>query len=132
MIAASAAIERALPISELNSFAPTKGGPMSSTSKKPYLTSSDLDMLQSVLDNAAYAARIEVDDGKGCNVAAMLLIKLFQEGVTSPAMLSLALEHHFGKLKAPPKPVTPVYDRYAIQGLPSDTRKTNLKPEARS
>ncbi|ULR42939.1 hypothetical protein MHI61_16950 [Rhizobium sp. K102] len=105
---------------------------MSSTSKKPYLTSSDLDMLQSVLDNAGYGARIATDDGKGCNVAAVLLIKLFQEGVTSPAMLSQALEHYFGKLKAPPKPVTPVYDRYAIQGLPSDRRKTNLKPDARS
>ncbi|MBX4950801.1 hypothetical protein HJA95_14700 [Rhizobium binae] len=105
---------------------------MSSTSKKPYLTSSDLDMLQSVLDNAGYEARIVVVDGKCCNVAAMLLIKLFEEGVTSPAMLSLALEHHFGKLKTVPKPVTPVYDRYAIQGLPSDRREINRKPDARS
>ncbi|AJC78548.1 hypothetical protein EFR00_22860 [Rhizobium sophoriradicis] len=132
MVSPSAAIVRALPTEGFHTFAPTKGGPMSSTSKKPYLTSSDLDMLQSVLDNAGYEARIAIDDGKGCNVAAVLLIKLFQEGVTSPAKLSQALEHYFGKLKTPPKPVTPVYDRYAIQGLPSDRRKTNLKPDARS
>ncbi|PDT15254.1 hypothetical protein CO670_18830 [Rhizobium sp. J15] len=95
---------------------------MSSTSEKPYLTSSDLDMLQSVLDDAGYQAKIVIDDGANFNVAATLLIKLFQEGVTSPEMLSLALEHHFGKLKKPPKPITPVYDRYAIQGLPRERR----------
>ncbi|MFS8147444.1 hypothetical protein QD408_19320 [Rhizobium sp. BR 249] len=95
---------------------------MSSTSEKPYLTSSDLDMLQSVLDDAGYQAKILIDDEKCPNVAAMLLVKLFQEGVRSPAMLSLALEHHFGKLKTPPKAVTPVYDRYAIQGLPRERR----------
>lgn len=96
---------------------------MSSALEKPHLTSSDLDMLQAVLDDAGYDARILIDDEGVFNVAAMLLIKLFQDGVTSPALLSLALEHHFGKLKTPkPKPVTPVYDRYAIQGLPRERR----------
>ena len=95
---------------------------MSSALEKAYLTSSDLDLLQAVLDDAGYDAKILIDDEGVFNVAAMLLIRLFQEGVTSPADLSLALEHHFGKLKTPPKQVTPVYNRYAIQGLPRERR----------
>ncbi|EJT06931.1 hypothetical protein [Rhizobium sp. CCGE 510] len=94
---------------------------MSSTSEK-HLTSSDLDMLQGVLDDAGYDARILIEDQRVFNVAAVLLIRLFQEGVTSPALLSRALEYHFGKPKAPPKPVTPVCNRYAIQGLPRERR----------
>ncbi|MBY5348050.1 hypothetical protein HFO96_11995 [Rhizobium leguminosarum] len=93
---------------------------MSSTSEKSHLTSSDLDMLQGVLDDAGYDARILIDDERVFNVAAVLLIRLFEEGVTSPDLLSLALEHHFGKLKTPPKPVTPIFNRYAIQGLPRE------------
>ncbi|PDS79891.1 hypothetical protein CO667_05110 [Rhizobium sp. L43] len=96
---------------------------MSSTSEKPHLTSSDLDMLQGVLDDAGYDAKILIDDERVFNVAAVLLIRLFQEGVTSPAMLSRALEYHFGKPKTPPKPLTPVCNRYAIQGLPRDERR---------
>ncbi|MDK4733197.1 MULTISPECIES: hypothetical protein [Rhizobium] len=95
---------------------------MSSTSDKPYLTSSDLDMLQGVLDAAGYTTKIPVEDEQACNAAAMLLIKLFQEGVTSPVMLLRALEYHFGKPKKQPKPVTPVCNRYAIQGLPRERR----------
>ncbi|MGO7631728.1 hypothetical protein ACC692_36950, partial [Rhizobium ruizarguesonis] len=72
----------------------------------------DLDMLQGVLDYAGYDARILIDDERVFNFAAVLLIRLFEEGVTSPALLSLALEHHFGKLNTPPKPVTPVFNRY--------------------
>jgi hypothetical protein len=120
MVATSAAIERALPTEDLGILAPMKGGPMSSTSEKSHLTPSDLDMLQGVLDDAGYDARILIDDERVFNVAAVLLIRLFEEGVTSPALLSLALEHHFGKLKTPPKPVTPVFNRYAIQGLPRE------------
>ncbi|UTS92581.1 MULTISPECIES: hypothetical protein [Rhizobium] len=122
MVPPSAAIARALPTEGFYTLAPTKGGPMSSTSEKPHLTSSDLDMLQGVLDDAGYDARILIDDERVFNVAAILLIRLFQEGVTSPAMLSRALEHHFGKPKAPPKVVTPVCNRYAIQGLPRERR----------
>ncbi|NEJ71651.1 hypothetical protein GR197_14040 [Rhizobium phaseoli] len=96
---------------------------MSSTSsEKPHLTSSDLDMLQGVLDDAGYDAKILIEDQRVFNVAAVLLIRLFHEGVTSPAMLSRALEYHFGKPKAPPKQVTPVCNRYAIQGLPRERR----------
>ncbi|WP_018484358.1 hypothetical protein [Rhizobium ruizarguesonis] len=120
MVVTSAAIERALPTEDLGILAPMKGGPMSSTSEKSHLTSSDLDMLQGVLDDAGYDARILIDDERVFNVAAVLLIRLFEEGVTSPALLSLALEHHFGKLKTPPKPVTPIFNRYAIQGLPRE------------
>ncbi|WP_206427899.1 hypothetical protein [Rhizobium sp. CIAT894] len=122
MVSASAAITRALPTEGLNTLAPTKGGPMSSTSKRPYLTSCDLDMLQGVLDAAGYDAKITADGEELFNVAAVLLIRLFQEGVTSPAMLSQALDYYFGKPKKPPKPVTPVCNRYAIQGLPRERR----------
>ncbi|WP_183604854.1 hypothetical protein [Rhizobium fabae] len=122
MVPPSAAIVRALPTEGPYPLAPTKGGPMSSTSEKPYLTSSDLDMLQGVLDDAGYDAKILIDNERVFNVAAILLIRLFQEGVTSPAMLARALEYHFGKSKTPPKAVTPVFNRYAIQGLPRERR----------
>ncbi|SCB60731.1 hypothetical protein GA0061105_112119 [Rhizobium aethiopicum] len=92
---------------------------MSSSSDKPHLTSSDLDMLQGVLEAAGYDARIRAADDQVCNAAAMLLIRKFQEGVTSPAMLLRALEYHFGKPRKQPKSVTPVCNRYAIQGLPA-------------
>ncbi|UVD59092.1 hypothetical protein NE852_06445 [Rhizobium sp. Pop5] len=118
MVAPAAAIARALPTEGFHAPASTKGGPMSSASEKPFLTSSDLDMLQGVLDDAGYNARIPTGDEMGLNAAAMLLIKLYQEGVTSPVMLSKALEYHFGKPKTVPKPITPVCNRYAIQGLP--------------
>ncbi|WP_221131451.1 MULTISPECIES: hypothetical protein [unclassified Rhizobium] len=122
MVSPSAAIVRALPTEGFHTLAPMKGGPMSSTSEKSHLTSSDLDMLQGVLDDAGYDARILIEDQRVFNVAAVLLIRLFEEGVTSPAMLSRALEYHFGKPKAPPKPVVPVCNRYAIQGLPREKR----------
>ncbi|WP_222071306.1 hypothetical protein [Rhizobium leguminosarum] len=122
MVATSAASVRALPTEGFYTLAPMKGGPMSSTFEKSHLTSSDLDMLQGVLDDAGYDAKILIGNERVFNVAAILLIRLFEEGVTSPAMLSQALEHHFGKLKTPPKTVTPVFNRYAIQGLPRERR----------
>lgn len=98
---------------------------MSSELDLPYLCSADLDMLQDVLEEAGFDADALIHDERLFNAAAILLIKLFQEGTTSPAALSLALENRFGKQKPTRKPVAATDDRYAIQGLPHENRAVN-------
>lgn len=92
---------------------------MSSELDLPYLCSADLDMLQDVLEKNGFDADILLWDERLFNAAAILIIKLFQQGTTSPEALSRALESHFGKLNPVLKPSAAVADRYANQGLPS-------------
>lgn len=91
---------------------------MSSELDLPHLCSADLDMLQDVLEKSGFDADALLRDERLFNAAAILMIKLFQEGTTSPEALSLALESHFGKLKPVREPLTAIADRHAIQGLP--------------
>ncbi|NLS08033.1 hypothetical protein HGP14_33045 [Rhizobium sp. P32RR-XVIII] len=92
---------------------------MSSALPANYLTDKDLTMLQRVLIDAGYTEDMLFDRPRPFNVAAKLLIRLFQEGMTDPADLTVQLEWHFGK---PPKKATATsarpYHRFAIQGLP--------------
>ncbi|MEZ2128887.1 MULTISPECIES: hypothetical protein [unclassified Sinorhizobium] len=92
---------------------------MSSELDLPCLCSADLNMLQDVLEKGGFDADTLLRDEQLFNAAAILMIKLFQEGTTSPEALSLALESHFGKLTPARKAVTALAERHAIQRLPS-------------
>ncbi|NLS06333.1 hypothetical protein HGP14_23760 [Rhizobium sp. P32RR-XVIII] len=93
---------------------------MSSAIPTKDLTSQNFSLLQRVLSDAGYTEDIFFDQPRPFNVAAKLLIRLFQEGITDPADLAVQLERHFGK---PPGKKRATFlalrlDRYAIQGLP--------------
>ena len=94
---------------------------MSSNINATYLSSDDLNLLQGVLSRAGYTADLLIESPETFNVAAILLIKLFQDGVTEPRDLTIALERHFGRVRT--KPVAlPAMPRYAIQGIPTAGR----------
>lgn len=56
---------------------------------------SDLVVLQGVLD-AGYDCTSSLADPKYYNIAVKLLFRLYHDGMTSPAALSLELSRHFG------------------------------------
>ncbi|MBX5176032.1 hypothetical protein HJB77_06950 [Rhizobium lentis] len=58
---------------------------------------SDLAVLQGVLDDAGYDCTSSLADPKYYNIAVRLLFKLYHDGMTSPAALSIELSRHFGK-----------------------------------
>lgn len=70
---------------------------MSSDISTKNLTSEDLKLLQRVLRSAGYTEDMLFDRPRPFNVAAKLLIHLFQEGMTDPIDLTVQLERHFGK-----------------------------------
>jgi hypothetical protein len=97
---------------------------MSSDVDTKYLSGDDLDFLHGILADAGYSG----DDGaleepSTTGVAANLLIRLFQEGVTSHDDLTLQLERHFGRFVHVRKSSISPFHRYAIQGLPMRLRK---------
>ncbi|MBB4192121.1 hypothetical protein GGE45_003197 [Rhizobium aethiopicum] len=58
---------------------------------------SDLAVLQGVLDDAGYDSTSSLADPKYYNIAVKLLFHLYNDGMTSPAALSIELSRHFGK-----------------------------------
>jgi hypothetical protein len=96
---------------------------MSSNVDTTYLSGADLDFLHGILAEAGYSG---ADDSarqlRSSSVAANLLIRLFQEGVTGRAELCSHLERHFGSFVRVRKSATSPFQRYAIQGLPVKSR----------
>lgn len=105
---------------------------MSSDNNFYAISASDLQMIQSVLDDAGYDANVLATDQRLFNTAALLVMKLFLVGETSPYALLAQLERKFGRAseniyKSP-------FARYAIQGLPRNLRRlersgTNTRPQ---
>ncbi|KKZ84079.1 hypothetical protein [Rhizobium phaseoli] len=58
---------------------------------------SDLAVLQGVLDDAGYDPTSSLADPKYYNIAVKLLFHLYNDGMTSPTALSIELSRHFGK-----------------------------------
>jgi len=73
-----------------------KEGSMSSNLHMSVRTS-DMAILQGVLDNAGYDCTSSLEDPKCYNIAVKLLFKLYNDGMTSPAALTIELSRHFGK-----------------------------------
>ncbi|KPH04808.1 hypothetical protein [Rhizobium acidisoli] len=64
---------------------------------------SDLTVLQGVLDDAGYDSTSSVANPKDYNIAVRLLFKLYRDGMISPAALSIELSRHFAKTHLPSK-----------------------------
>lgn len=97
---------------------------MSSTLNVSVRTS-DLAVLQGVLDDAGYDSTSSLADPKYYNIAARLLFKLYHDGMTSPAALSIELNRHFGKTPLPSKSSAEFEkNRKRIQGIRSAVIKS--------
>ncbi len=91
---------------------------MSSASHSCLISSQDLNMLQSVLENVGFNRLDEDNDTQLHNKAARKVIELYQDGLTDPAELTKEMCFLFGIQKHERiKPWKPL-PRYAIQGLP--------------
>ncbi|MCD2181603.1 hypothetical protein [Rhizobium sp. GN54] len=99
---------------------------MSSDPSFTVISPAEMKMIKSILDSAGYDASLLRDDQRQFNAAALLLMKLFLAGETSPDALSAQLEYNFGKASVNKLPYKSPFARYAIQGLPSNLRE--LRP----
>lgn len=109
---------RALLVKGTHTLAPIeRRTPVSSKLPTKYLTTEELDLLQGILVDAGYTS--DLLSGAPRDVAAKLLVRFFQEGVTDPTELATELERRFGRpgKKAVTFHGTP-HHRYAICGLP--------------
>ncbi|CAN7747393.1 hypothetical protein [Rhizobium sp. LjRoot258] len=89
---------------------------MSSATPVKHLTSVDLQFLQKILTDAEYTGKVSSTAPR--DVAAKLLVKLFQQGVKDPAVLSAELRKHFGYLPGEAVLSKPINkNRHAIQGI---------------
>lgn len=104
---------------------------MSSDPRYASISPSEMKMVQSVLDDAGYDANVLAEDQSLFNTAALLVMKLFLAGETSPYALTAQLERNFGKAidnRAHYKSPLP---RYAIQGLPHNLGRTGINTPRR-
>ena len=93
---------------------------MSSDNNSSAISPSDLQMIQSVLDDAGYDANVLATDQRLFNAAALLVMKLFLAGETSPYALVAQLERKFGR--ASENNYKSPASRYAIQRSPRSLR----------
>jgi hypothetical protein len=97
---------------------------MSSELPTQNLTDDNMNMLHGVLSDAGYTEDILLPQPRRFNVATQLMIRLFQEGMTDPADLTVQLDQHFGTAKKEAAGYAGQLPRYAIQGLPVELRCT--------
>ncbi|MDR6759707.1 hypothetical protein J2Y48_005025 [Mycoplana sp. BE70] len=105
---------------------------MSSDPSYTVISPTEMEMIQSILDNAGYDADFLMDDQRQFNAAALLVMKLFLAGETSPDALSAQLEYNFGKASVNKPPYKSPFARYAIQGLPLTELGRVFRVHARS
>ncbi|OCP20980.1 MULTISPECIES: hypothetical protein [unclassified Ensifer] len=91
---------------------------MSSNPAYATILPAEMEMIQTVLDDAGYDADVLAEDQSLFNAAALLVMKLFLAGETSPYALSAQLERNFGAPTKDSAPYKPPLPRFAIQGLP--------------
>ena len=88
-----------------------------------YLSGADLDYLHGILAEAGYSGDSDTARQlRSSGVAANLLIRLFQQGMTGRAELAVQLEHAFGRFVQVRKSAVSPFHRYAIQGMPVKAR----------
>lgn len=83
------------------------------------ITSSERRIVHQILREAGYLVTPPSDCEVESNVAAMLLIKLFTDGVTDPSELSRQLEYRFGKHPQADRALPEFAPNHAIRGLKS-------------
>ncbi len=99
---------------------------MSSEISTQNLTDDNMNMLHGVLNDAGYTDDILLTQPRRFNLATKLMIRLFREGMTAPADLTIQLDRHFGKPKKEAVAFAGSLPRFAIQGLPTELRRTVL------
>ncbi|NLS07248.1 hypothetical protein HGP14_28550 [Rhizobium sp. P32RR-XVIII] len=99
---------------------------MSSAITTQNLTDDNMNMLHGVLSDAGYTDDILLTQPQGFNLATKLMIRLFREGMTAPADLTIQLDRHFGIPEEEAAAYAGPLPRFAIQGLPADLRRTVL------
>jgi hypothetical protein len=95
------------------------------------ISPSDMQIIQSVLDDAGYDANLLAEDQRLFNTAALLVTKLFLAGDGSPLGLAAKLENQLGKAGKHRPVCTSSLARYAIQGLPVELQSQNLAQQKR-
>lgn len=96
---------------------------MSSDPSFAAISPTEMEMIQSILDNAGYDANLLRGDQRQFNAAAFLVMKLFLAGETSADALAAQLEYNFGKASVNKLPYKSPLARFAIQGLPPNQRE---------
>jgi hypothetical protein len=91
------------------------------------VSAGDLRLLNQVLRDAGYLVS-EPSGSAEPNVAALLLIKLFTEGVTDQAELSRQLEYRFGKHPGVERGLGEFVPNHAIRGLTSPEHAGRRSP----
>lgn len=92
------------------------------------ISSSELRILHQALIEAGYLVKLPSDGEVEANVAAMLLIKLFTDGVTDPLELSRQLEYRFGKHPQADRALPEFAPNHAIRGLTSPDHAGRRSP----
>ncbi|KQV38045.1 MULTISPECIES: hypothetical protein [unclassified Rhizobium] len=100
---------------------------MSSDDAMSTLSSSEMEMIRSVLRSAGYSPDVLVDGKQKLNTATLLLVQLVLSGEASPHELAEQLKRSFGPSTKPSVFFAPLLPRYAIQGLPL-VRRTAFRP----
>lgn len=90
---------------------------MSSELTSRYLTTDELRLLQQVLIDCGYTCDIASGQSAGPNLAARLLVCLYQGGTTDPAELAGELVRRFGQTKKEVLVAEKQLHRNAIRGL---------------
>jgi hypothetical protein len=93
---------------------------MSSIPNETVISSCDLQMMETVLSDAGFKRDV-LSEKDLFNAAAMMVMKLFQGGMTKQSDLLAEVLFYFGEQKQSHDASVPMLPRYAIQGLPSHT-----------
>ncbi|NLS07256.1 hypothetical protein HGP14_28605 [Rhizobium sp. P32RR-XVIII] len=100
---------------------------MSSEVSTQNLTDDNMNMLYGVLNDAG--STDDITQPRRFNLATKLMIRLFREGMTAPADLTIQLDRHFGKPNKEAAALAAALPRFAVQGLPAELRRTVLRRE---
>jgi hypothetical protein len=90
---------------------------MSSEFHPQPLTAGNLKTLQKVLADSGYTGNILAGRTADPNLAAKLLVRLFQDGITRPSELAAELEARFGRPERNAPPLASPLHRDAIRGM---------------
>jgi hypothetical protein len=102
---------------------------MSSDFHPQPLTAGNLKTLQKVLADAGYTGSMLASRTAGPNIAAKLLLRLFQDGMTRPSELAAELEWRFGRPERNAPTLASPLHRDAIRGMTLEQQAAKSHPK---